>query len=78
MEPKNNITEAKPGLNIKFSTENESTIEILDDIELSEEFKESVLNSYLNHLFEDLSSRNISPGSGISQATFLDVSLNLA
>ena len=76
MEAKNNIAEAKPGLNIKFSAQNENTIEILDDIELSEEFKESVLNSYLNHLFEDLSSRNTSPGSGISRGTFLEVSDN--
>ena len=63
----------KPGLNIRISLENQDTVEMLDDIDLPEDFKQTVLESYLKHLFEDLASRSVSPSLGISKNTFLEV-----
>lgn len=64
--------DGKPGLNIRISMENENQIELIDDMNLPDVLQNGILESYLDHLYNDLSSRN-SPALGISKALFLEV-----
>ncbi len=74
MEPSSNDADAKkPGLNIRLSLENDDTIELIDNTELTDAFKRDVLSPYLRHLYDDLASRSLHPASGIPKNTFLEV-----
>jgi hypothetical protein len=67
-----NRKESKPGLNVRISLSDTKTIELLDEMELTEEYKRDVLQPYLKHLYEDLTLRSDS-ACGISKSIFLDV-----
>ena len=63
----------KPGFNIRLDLTNTETIEVLDDTELTDNFKKNILSPYLRTLYEDLISRTDNPKMGVSKTTFLEV-----
>jgi hypothetical protein len=67
----------KPSLNIRLDSENTETIEVVDDTDLTDKFKKSILSSYLSDLYDDLVSRTDNPKMGISKTTFLEVLLTI-
>ena len=73
MDPTEKEKFDKPGLNIRLNMKNADTIEVLDDIELTDNFKKSILSPYLRNLYDDLVSRTENPQMGISKTTFLEV-----
>ena len=73
MDPTEKEKFDKPGLNIRLDMKNADTIEVLDDIELTDHFKKSILSPYLRNLYDDLVGRTENPQMGISKTTFLEV-----
>jgi len=65
----------KPSLNICLDLQNAEKIEVVDDADLTDKFKKSILSSYLSDLYDDLVNRTDNPKMGISKTTFLEVIL---
>jgi len=65
----------KPSLNICLDLQNTEKIEVVDDTDLTDKFKKSILSSYLSDLYDDLVNRTDNPKMGISKTTFLEVIL---
>lgn len=73
MLPSKFSEETKPKINIRICNENDDTIELLDDIDLPDDFKLDIVYPYLKHVYNDLSSRTSLPEQGIPKAIFIDV-----
>ena len=72
METQNSAKDGKPGLNIRILPEHEGQIELMDDMNLPDVLQNGILESYLDHLYDDLSNRSL-PVQGISKPLFLEV-----
>lgn len=64
-----------PTLTIHLDLENTEQIEVVDDTELTEEFKKTILSPYLTNLYDALVSRTSNAKMGITKAIFLEVIL---
>lgn len=63
----------KPSLSLRLDLENTEKIEVVDDTDLTDKFKKTILSPYLSDLYEDLVSRTDNPKMGIPKTTFLEV-----
>ena len=59
-------------LNIKIPLEETDTLELVDNLEITDAFKKQHLIPYLSSLWESLSSRAWSPEQGIQRFVFLE------
>jgi hypothetical protein len=62
----------KSGFYVKPDAESES-IEIVENFEMTNEFKQLVCLPYFKDLYKDLASRGESPQKGITKVSFLNV-----
>lgn len=64
--------EIKSGFYVKPDVENDS-IEIFENFEMTNEFKQLVCLPYFKDLYKDLASRSEQPQKGITKVSFLNV-----
>ena len=75
MEPETKETKIAldPAVNIKIRGEDMCQLELIDNLELTEEVKEQHLIPYLSALWEDLVSRSSNSAKGVRKYVFVDV-----
>ncbi len=67
----------KPGLTLRLAPDNSDTVELLDEIDLPQDFEKCLLQPYFTQLYDSLEKRVPSQTPGISKTTLLEVGSRL-
>ena len=60
-------------VNMKLNPDNANTIDLVDNLDITDKFKEQVLIPYLQTLWESLTAKSSSTGKGIARFAFISV-----
>ena len=67
----------KPGLTLRLAPDNSDTVELLDEIDLPQDFEQHLLHPYFTQLYESLEKKVPGQTAGLTKTTLLEVATGL-